>query len=536
MEILTYILVYAGSALMVYNIIRYGMFVKSSAGLEKQNRRTGLLIIPLLLLIFFLVGYLVVGITGLAELSLIIPLILFGGSVFVFMLLTVMFTIISHIRETDRILSLRYDEMREQVGSLAKEAMAVFLVNLTKDVIVARSGEYLYDSDIEQESYSGLLEARSPNVIDPSYSGPDMSAFRREELLKSFRAGHTSVSEVSLAKRKDGSPSYVILEASFTRMPVSDDIVALITERQYNEEIVKKTLLEKVMLDEYDRISYIIGGHYRVLFSNDGKKDHLLFPADPEGEYENLYFNYVLPTMKWKSESGPNPMRLSRVDAELEKNDFYEVVSLFDIDGEIRRKCIRFYSVDRNAKFYIMLISDVTRHGDVDPGTDAETEKEESPALHAPEETAPENEATPEQEEPKTDSRPLRVLLVEDNPINIDMAEMILSSVGWEVTKATNGAEAVEAVSSAEPGRFDIVLMDVNMPVMNGYEATAAIRALPDAGKAAIPILAVTANSFEEDRKAALDAGMNDQISKPINTDEIRTIAEKLVPGFAVNE
>ena len=533
MEILTYILVYAGAALMVYNIIRYGMFVKSSAGLEKQNRRTGLLIIPLLLLIFFLVGYLVVGITGLAELSLIIPLILFGGSVFVFMLLTVMFTIISHIRETDRILSLRYDEMREQVGSLAKEAMAVFLVNLTKDVIVERSGEYLYDSDIEQESYSGLLEARSPNVIDPSYSGPDMSAFRREELLKSFRAGHMSVSEVVLAKRKDGSSSFVILEASFTKMPVSDDIVALITERQYNEEIVKKTLLEKVMLDEYDRISYIINGHYRVLFSNDGKKDRLLFPADPEGEYENLYFNYVLPTMIWKSESGPNPMRLSRVDAELEKNDFYEVVSLFDIDGEIRRKCIRYYTVDRGAKFYIMLISDVTRHGDVD--VDAETEKEEAPADPVPEMPAPSEAATVAEEE-KTDARPLRVLLVEDNPINIDMAEMILSSEGWEVTKATNGAEAVEAVSSAEPGTFDIVLMDVNMPVMNGYEATAAIRALPDGSKASIPILAVSANSFEEDRKAALDAGMNDHISKPINTDEVRAAAETLVPGFASRE
>ena len=535
MEILTYILVYAGAALMVYNIIRYGMFVKMNARLDKNTMKLGLQIIPLFLLIFFLIGYLIVGITGLAKLSIIIPLILFGGSVFVFILLTVMFSIIAHIRETDRVLTLKYEEMKSQIDSLAKDSMAAFLVNLTKDTIEARSGEYLYDSDLEQDSYTGMIEARSANMIDRSGSGVNLSAFGRDELIRSYKNGRSTVSEVVLVKRKDGAATFVILEAELTKMPVSDDIVALITEKQYNEEIVKKTLLQKVMLDEYDRISYVMDGHYRVLFSNDGKKDHLLLPADPEGEYENYYFNYILPTMIRKSDSGPNPLRLSCIEAELEKSDSYEVVSLFDIDGEIRRKCVRFYTVDRGAKFFVMLISDVTRHGDVGLDEDTEEKKEEAPATPVPEEPVPGDEAQVPEEE-KKDARPLRILLVEDNPINIDMAEMILCSEGWEVTKATNGAEALEAVSSAEPGRFDIVLMDVNMPVMNGYEATAAIRALPDAEKAAIPILAVTANSFEEDRKAALDAGMNDQISKPINSDEVRAAAETLVPGFASRE
>lgn len=538
MKILTYILVYAGSALMVYNIIRYGMFVKSSAQLEKKSSKTGLLIVPLLLLIFFLIGYIIVGVTRLAELSIIIPLILFGGSVFVFLLLTVMFSIIARIRETDRVLALRYEEMKEQVEALGKRSLSAFLVNLTNDTIVARSGEYLYDSDLEEITYSGMLSARSANVIEREYS-PETSDFLREKLIDQYLKGHTTVSEIILARRKDDVPSYVILEAELTKMPVSGDIVALISEKEYNEEIVKNTLLEKVMTDEYDRIAYIIGNRYRILLKNDSKKEGILLPPDPEGDYESFYYNYVLPSMIREPGSGPNPMRLSVVEAELEKNDFYEVDSLFNIDGRILRKHIRYYTVDRNAKFYVMLITDVTRISD-DLSGNKEKIKKETPTpsqdFAVSTKLVPATSAPVEEKDGESvPLLPLRILLVEDNPINIDMAEMILTSEGWEVTKATNGAEAVKAVSSADPGRFDIVLMDVNMPVMNGYEATAAIRALPDKEKSSVPILAVTANSFEEDRKTALDAGMNGQVSKPIDPDEIRAAAKKLVPGFADN-
>ncbi|MDO4845887.1 MAG: hypothetical protein Q3977_04655, partial [Oscillospiraceae bacterium] len=105
MRLLIDLMVYLGSALMVYNIIRYGAFVKTSLSLESGNSKNGMLIVPLGLLIFFLVGYLVVGFTGVADLM--IASILFGGSVFVFLLLSVMYSIVGRIRETDKILSAR---------------------------------------------------------------------------------------------------------------------------------------------------------------------------------------------------------------------------------------------------------------------------------------------------------------------------------------------------------------------------------------------------------------------------------------------
>ena len=109
-----------------------------------------------------------------------------------------------------------------------------------------------------------------------------------------------------------------------------------------------------------------------------------------------------------------------------------------------------------------------------------------------------------------------RILLAEDNELNEEIARAVLTEAGFTVESACNGAEAVEKVQSAAPGYFDLVLMDIQMPVMNGYDAARRIRALPDAARAEIPIIAMTADAFEEDRQKALAAGMNAHIAKPI--------------------
>ena len=114
-----------------------------------------------------------------------------------------------------------------------------------------------------------------------------------------------------------------------------------------------------------------------------------------------------------------------------------------------------------------------------------------------------------------------RLLLVEDNDLNREIAEEILSKYGFLVELAENGAVAVEKIKNSQPGDFDLVLMDIQMPVMDGYEATKAIRGLEDPKLANIPILAMTANVFEEDRKAALENGMNGFLSKPIVLAEV---------------
>ena len=115
-----------------------------------------------------------------------------------------------------------------------------------------------------------------------------------------------------------------------------------------------------------------------------------------------------------------------------------------------------------------------------------------------------------------------RILLAEDNAINAEIAQELLKDFGLQVQWAENGAQCVEALEKAEPNSIDLILMDIQMPVMNGLEATIRIRAMADRAKAAIPIVAMTANAFAEDRQRCLDAGMNDHLGKPIDPEALR--------------
>lgn len=136
------------------------------------------------------------------------------------------------------------------------------------------------------------------------------------------------------------------------------------------------------------------------------------------------------------------------------------------------------------------------------------------------------------EDESKPDFTGKRVLLAEDNELNQMLAENMLTNVGLAVEIANDGTEAVEKMKSAPAGYYDIILMDIQMPQMDGYEATRQIRALEDKEKAGIPIVAVTANAFEEDRQFAMEAGMNGHLAKPYDVPEIMKALKELL-GYA---
>ena len=122
-----------------------------------------------------------------------------------------------------------------------------------------------------------------------------------------------------------------------------------------------------------------------------------------------------------------------------------------------------------------------------------------------------------------------RILLAEDNELNREIAEAILEEAGFSLECAENGREAVDMVRGNEPGHYQLILMDIQMPEMDGYEAAKAIRSLDDPQRAAIPILAMTANAFEEDKQAALRCGMNGHIAKPINIEKFLETLDRIL-------
>lgn len=123
------------------------------------------------------------------------------------------------------------------------------------------------------------------------------------------------------------------------------------------------------------------------------------------------------------------------------------------------------------------------------------------------------------------------ILLAEDNDLNAEIAEEILERAGLKTERVEDGIQCVNRIMEMPVGTYDIILMDIQMPKMNGYKATQEIRRLPDRDKACIPIIAMTANAFEEDKRDAIAAGMNGHIAKPIQVDKLLSILSKNLPS-----
>lgn len=542
MQFLINILIALGSILMVYNIIRYVLFFKKVAEIERGARVTGFLTVPLILLTFFLIGYIVVGLSRLADLM--IALILFGGSVFVFLLLIAIYTVINRIQETEALTQSRYDETSAQLDAMTQNALSVFRVNLTRDLIEDRGGRWLYSTDSECDSYTDLMKNRSQYVIDRPELEMGRHSFLREDLIHAFLDGQTTVAETLLVRHEDDSVSFVRIEAMLTKMPVTGDIIAYLIENPYNDEIIHEIIQKRVLPDQFDRVAYLVSGSYHVLISNAGKKDGLLIPDDLDKDYQSIYLNYILPAMvreDGKAPGGSNPLRLSVIDEAMAADDRYEAELPFRVDGKLCYKRFLFYCIDHKAKFYLMLLSDSTSAHAADgrfsaaqnsgSAGDADRSATGEKADHA-DANAAEASGSAGDDSAAPDETPCgsgTLLLVDDNPINREIAGMILTSAGYSVDMAGDGAKAVEMIGSEK--KYDLVLMDVNMPVMNGYEATAAIRAMSDPAKAAVPIVALTASDDMNDIQKALDCGMNAYASKPIDPDGICRTINSLISG-----
>ena len=121
------------------------------------------------------------------------------------------------------------------------------------------------------------------------------------------------------------------------------------------------------------------------------------------------------------------------------------------------------------------------------------------------------------------------ILLAEDNELNAEIAIAILEETGLIIDRVEDGIQCVNRIEQMPAGTYDMILMDIQMPNMDGYKATQEIRRLPDRNKACIPIIAMTANAFAEDKKKAFDAGMNEHIAKPIDIEKLRAVIRSVL-------
>lgn len=765
MDILIQLMIYIGSALMVLNIIQYYMFTRNMRQVGTLKIHSAIIELPFFLLIFFLVGYLLIAFLG--NPSIMMAGVLFGGSIFVSLILTVMFRIIKRLSSSEQRTRTMYDELRDELTTLTQDSLATFRVNLTTDTIEDRAGMDLYESDNTAQTYTELMQNRYLDLIIKPSSDNELGLFTREGLIEHYQNGHSSAQEIVYARRKNVKNGYYLMEASLIQKPSTGDIIAFITEREYNRDVVNEAIWNKALREEYEVIGYIAGEQLGVLLNrsdNEAIRKHI--PYGEPVEYENVFKDLIEELdLNMERQDVYDALDLSNVEKELSHKDVYTFDYSFNIDDGKVYQSITFYAVDQEAGFYMIMVSDTTnirreqeeqnrileealeaskasnvaksvflsnmshdirtpmnaiigftnlakQDEDVPDKTreyldkiltsgnhllslindvlemsrieSGKIELNNSPCnladimeqlqamvlnqsdaknqrlvfdiskvtdmnvicdelrlkqvllnltsnavKYTPENglieiraiqtgarkdgkatyefhvkdngigmtsefaahvfeaferektttisgiqgtglgmaitkniidlmegsidviTAPgkgtefvvcleleisdsynDSEKDTVSEVSDVDFTGKRLLLVDDMDINREIAKAMLEANGFIIDEATNGQEALDMVADSEPDYYYAVLMDIQMPVMDGYEATKAIRKLENSKLANIPIIAMTANAFDEDRQNAIAYGMNAHVAKPIDVDQLLGTLSSLLPAL----
>ena len=764
MRALIYVMIFLGSCLMVYNIVRYVSFIGMMVQSKNWSGPHVVLQIPFVLLVFFLIGYVAVGLFGKPDI--VIGGILLGGSVFVSIILWVIFQIFGRMEESGNRTTSLYDELKRGLDALSHEYAAVFEVNLTQDRIEERMGKGIYETYQEARTYSEFIDNLLRHVVGTTDEGSDLILLTRNGLLRCYESGRVAVDKTMLCRTDDGNKCFVRLETRLATQPGAGDVMAFVTETMCNDALVTETILNKALIEQFDMICYLMDGAYRVVI---GDGEHIgrgsLFPYEREGTYDEYLHERVEPVLHGTPEERQDAIEalsMASVEKALAQSEPYEVGISCDIEGELFHKNFVYYVIDRGAHFYLLMKSDTTAaHREEMKRAEVLTEALEE-AEHASElkttflsnmshdirtpmnaivgytefarrcddfaqtqdylekidasskymlalindvlemsriesgkldlepepcdivemmddlrdmfqtqmdakgvsfavvtsdvhdryvscdtvrlnrvllnlvsnaykftpedgvvrvvlsqlENATEGQGTYEilvsdtgigmseefaervfdaferertttasgiqgtglgmaitkrivdmmggsivvhskegkgttfvvtltfelcegwdgaehsdehGAEAQYDLEGLRILLAEDNDVNREIAMILLEEMGFVVEPVVNGQEAVDALVKAGPGHYDIVVTDIQMPVLNGLDEARAIRALEDRELASIPIVAMSANAFQEDVRAAYDAGIDGYTAKPIDVGALLDELERVM-------
>ena len=484
-DVFLYLMIYAGSALMAYNIYRYMCFSRDVRKHGNWDRERRLFYLPILLLIMFFAGYLIVGLFGKPDL--VMAGILFGGSVFVFVMLLLIRRTFDRIQENEQL------EVRLSAAEEASKAKTFFLSNMSHDIRTPLNAIIGYTSLANREGvtyeekseYIDKIEIAGRQLLDIVNDVLDMSRIESGKLIL-----EPTCVDLENCVREACDLVRIQLEAKKIELSVSCAVAH------------KWVLCDKVMLD-------------RALMN-------LLCNAGKFTE-ENGSVSLQLKELNGSDEAGRYEIRIKDTGIGMSQEFAERLFTPFE-----RERTSTVSRIQGTGLGLAITKSIVDMMG----GTIAvRTEKGKGTEFTI---TVGFPYAEPEEQirtggEDEISFEGMRALLVEDNMINMEIAQMLLHQEGFLIETAENGKIALEMTAASSPGYYDVILMDIQMPVMDGYTAAQAIRGLPDARLAGIPIIAMTANAFQEDIKKAEEVGMNGHIAKPLDIPGMRATLQHVL-------
>ncbi|MBO5561071.1 MAG: response regulator [Firmicutes bacterium] len=271
---------------------------------------------------------------------------------------------VSLLKEHEAQLESMYEGIYNDFHRMGRDMLGIFRVNLTRDSIEEINGQDLYDSDFHASSYTEATRLRAENYPIVAEQKRFIATFDIQNLIRNYLDGRTMISEVLYSKRRSGRQCFVNYYATITRHPISGDIIAFIIEQEYNSEKVNETILQKILVQQFDMISYIVDGQYGVVIGDPKTMTRgNVFPEERNGLYMDYIRNQVISVAVGSDDEKRDlldALSLDRIADELLEKQPYVVDITCNIDNETYYKRFEFYAVDSEARFYILLKSDFT--------------------------------------------------------------------------------------------------------------------------------------------------------------------------------
>ncbi|MBR2207682.1 MAG: hypothetical protein IJ859_02620, partial [Synergistaceae bacterium] len=271
------------------------------------------------------------------------------------------FSDISKLKKYEKKIRTTYDSIGKNFYHQDKFTLGMFRIDLTLDAVEEIQGRDLFKSDEGQKVYSQMMSDRSKHYINFLERQKFMQMFHVDSLLDSYIKGKVNVHQTLLSRRENGGICYVEISASMTQSPITGHVVAFITERECNNSKVYQTIVDKILVRQFEMIAYLAIGHYHITVNYDLAEGSIL-PKSMHKNFSSYITEEIVPILHGTEEQineMSKSLTLDSIAFGTQKNALYEVNIVCEIENKIYYKQFSFYAI--NPGFYIVMVSDITR-------------------------------------------------------------------------------------------------------------------------------------------------------------------------------